>query len=213
MQKYIESAEFFVKNRLQSDFGDGHDFEHTLRVVRHSLWLCDQLPAANRQIVHLAALLHDVARVEESQSAGAIDHAGKGAVIAAEFLRSCQLPESLIKPIAECIAQHRYRSGVKPESLEAQILYDADKLDSLGAIGIGRAFLFAGRVGARLHNSEQEAVNNPPYGRQDTAYREYLVKLSHIPERMFTEPGRRKALELKKVMDDFFRQLNEEFFQ
>ena len=109
--------------------------------------------------------------------------------------------------------QHRYRSDCRPDTIEAQILYDADKLDSLGAIGIARAFLFAGAVGARLHNSAEDAVNNPAYSREDTAYREYLVKLSKLPDKLLTAHARIKAQQLKNFMDDFFRQLNEEFFK
>ena len=75
----IESSENFIKNALSSDISDGHDFDHTCRVVKHALKLCDQIPEADRMIVHVAALLHDVARPQEFQSQGKIDHAVAGA--------------------------------------------------------------------------------------------------------------------------------------
>lgn len=212
MNQLIESTEIFVKQRLDTVSGDGHDCEHTFRVVRHALELCEKITQANRQIVHLAALLHDVARPEESASGGKVDHAQRGSEIAAEFLASQNISESDVQHIVRCIMQHRYRSDCRPDTIEAQILYDADKLDSLGAIGIARAFLFAGAVGARLHNSAEDAVNNPAYSREDTAYREYLVKLSKLPDKLLTAHARIKAQQLKNFMDDFFRQLNEEFF-
>ena len=82
----------------------------------------------------------------------------------------------------------------------------------MGATGIGRAFLFAGKAGARLHNRKSEALTGAPYGREDTAYREYLVKLSKLPDVMQTEPGRRRAEELKNFMDRFFAQLDREIY-
>lgn len=212
VSEIIQLTEFFTKERLCADFSDAHDFEHTQRVVRHALDLCNALPQADRQIVHLAALLHDVARPEESASQGKIDHAQAGSKIALDFLKSIRYPEKDALRIAECIAQHRFRSNCRPTTLEAEILFDADKLDSLGATGIARSFFFAAKVGAKIHNSAQDALNNPPYGPEDTAYREYLVKLSKLPEQMLTIPGKNKAQALKTFMDAFFDQLNEEFF-
>ena len=80
-----------------------------------------------------------------------------------------------------------------PETTEAKILFDADKLDSIGAVGIGRAFLFAGEVGARLHNKDRDLSPTKPYTKEDTAYREYMVKLRHSREKMLTKEGRRIA--------------------
>ena len=107
---------------------------------------------------------------------------------------------------------HRYRDEVKPETVEEKIVFDADKLDSLGAVGLGRAFLFAGHCGARLHNTEAEALAGEPYGPEDTAYREYLVKLRHLPEIMLTSEGRRLARERLDFMESFFRRLDAEVF-
>lgn len=208
----IQSAEIFIKDRLSSDFSDGHDFDHTCRVVAHALELCDQIPQADRQIVHLAALLHDVARPEEARSNGAVDHAAQGAVVARSFLMANSYPHEKLERVVRCIAEHRFRSGNQPSSIEAQILFDADKLDSLGAVGIARSFFFAARVGARIHNSAQDALAGMPYSCQDTAYREYLVKLSKLPDRMFTIQAKLKARNLKIFMQHFFEQLNSEFF-
>ena len=207
----IELSENFIKSVLTDDISDGHDFDHTCRVVKHALDLCDQIPHADRRIVHLAAILHDVARPQEFQSQGAVDHAAAGAVIARSFLLQHTTPE-IADRVADAIAQHRYRSGVRPATIEAQILYDADKLDSLGAVGIARAFMFAAKAGAKLHNSAEVAIASPAYSAEDTAYREYLVKLSKLPGNMLTEPGKRFAENLAGFMKSFFNQLNTEIF-
>ena len=90
------------------------------------------------------------------------------------------------------------------------MLFDADKLDSIGAVGIGRAFLFAGEVGARLHDPAIDIRRTRPYTRDDTAYREFLVKLRRVKGRIFTREGRRIAAERHRFMVAFFERLNKE---
>ena len=95
-------------------------------------------------------------------------------------------------------------------TLEARVLFDADKLDSIGAVGIGRAFLFAGEVGARLHDKDVDVGKTKPYTREDTAYREYLVKLRLVKDRMTTREGRRLAAGRHKFMAAFFDRIDKE---
>lgn len=213
MNNLIHCAEIFIKEQLSQDFSDGHDYFHTCRVVKHALKLCEQMPHADRNVVHIAAILHDVARPLESASAGKIDHAQAGAQIARDFLIKNHSSAIFADNVAACIAQHRFRSNLRPASIEAEILFDADKLDSLGAVGIARSFFFAAKVGAKIHNSAQEALNSQAYSVDDTAYREFLVKLSKLPDQMLTEPGKIQAIALKSFMNQFFEQLNKEFFQ
>ncbi|MBR2643027.1 MAG: HD domain-containing protein, partial [Lentisphaeria bacterium] len=190
--------------------GGCHDFDHTLRVVRNAEQLCKELPEANLQTVLLAALLHDIARPEEDQSKGAIDHAAQGAAMVPELLNPFDLPPELVNHIADIVRTHRYRGTDRPATLEAEIVYDADKLDSLGAVGIGRAFLFAGKTGARLHNDARTALTSQAYSVEDTAYREYLVKLRKLPEAMLTRPAWLLARKRADFMKQFFMVLDNE---
>ena len=200
----------FVKSALQSAPGC-HDFDHTLRVLRNAEKLAAETPEADLQIIRLAALLHDIARPQEMSSKGKLCHARQGAGICAVELKKYDFPQAMIDKICGCIQSHRFRGdGPAPQSLEAEIIYDADKLDSIGAIGIGRAFHFAGRENARVHNSRDEALNSEPYSREDSAYREYLVKLRHVADRMLTPAGRRHAVGRAKFMHDFFEQMDKE---
>jgi len=91
-----------------------------------------------------------------------------------------------------------------PRTIEAQVLFDADKLDAIGAVGIGRAFLFAGEVGARLHNSHENIEETRPYSKEDTGYREYRLKLSKIKDRILTAEGKRLAADRDAYMVSFF---------
>ena len=200
-------------DEVQTRFGRNggcHDFDHTLRVVRNAMQLCKKLPEANRQTVLLAALLHDIARAEEDASKGAADHAELGAAMVPELLTPYDLPQEQVAHIAEAVRTHRYRGGDRPATLEAEIVYDADKLDSLGAVGIGRAFLFAGKAGARLHNDARTALASEAYSVEDTAYREYLVKLRKLPEAMLTRPAWLMARERAAFMKQFFMVLDKE---
>ncbi len=189
-----------------------HDYDHTLRVLANAAHLAAQLPGVDLRVVRLAALLHDVARPEEMSSQGKVCHAELGAEQAVAILREVGgFTPALIEHVSTAVLTHRYRGAQRaPSSLEGEIVYDADKLDSLGAVGLGRAFLFAGGVGARLHNSEVEALSSPAYSREDTAYREYLVKFRHLPDEMLTEPGRAIARERVAFMAAFFQRLDEE---
>ena len=187
-----------------------HDFDHTLRVLANAKMLAAQLPEADGGIVALAALLHDIARPEELASQGKLCHAVKGAEIAERLLLDFGAAPETARAVADAVRSHRYRDEVTPQTLEAKIVFDADKLDSLGAVGLGRAFLFAGHCGARLHNTEAEALNSPAYSREDTAYREYLVKLRKLPAAMLTEPGRAEGTRRLRFMRRFFDRLDAE---
>lgn len=192
-----------------SGSGGSHGFDHVKRVLALSLRLGRE-SGADLDVLTMAALLHDIGRREETCSNGDSCHAQTGSKMAAEILRSCGAGPSLVRRVADCVRQHRFRGGPPPLSPEARILYDADKLDSLGAVGIGRAFLFAGEVGARLHNTTAEAMRGKAYSAEDTAYREYLVKLRKIPGSMKTAAGRRLARERADFMEEFFSRLDAE---
>ena len=189
--------------------GGSHGPDHSERVLQNALTIGRQM-GAELTVLTPAALLHDIGRKEESLSRGRICHARRGAEMAAPLLRELGYQEFEIEAICHCIRTHRFRSGRRPASLEAEILYDADKLDSIGAIGIGRAFLFAGQIGARLHNPEQDPTDTSPYSLEDTAYREFRVKMSKVRKQMLTPVGRELAEQRHAFMQTFFDQLTRE---
>lgn len=183
-----------------------HGFDHVERVLALALRLGAESGADNR-VLALAALLHDIGRSVEDESRGVRCHAAAGAILAREILRRHGAEGRLIRRVADCVRRHRYRGSVPPVSQEAKLLFDADKIDSLGAVGVGRAFLFAGEVGARLHTGAAAARRAPAYGRGDTAYREWLVKLRHLAGSLLTPAGRRLAAERAAFMEIFFKRL------
>ena len=210
-KKLYSEIEKIVKNELEKS-PRCHDWEHTKRVIHNSEYLLQFEKDADKETVRLGALLHDIARADEIAIKGKQCHAVRGAEVTDNILRKLCISDDLRKSVVSCVRKHRYRSSDQPVTIEEKIVYDADKLDSIGAVGIGRAFLFAGRAGAKLHNTEEEALNSDSYSEEDTAYREYLVKLRYIPEKMLTETGRKLAVDRVKFMSDFFKKMDEEVY-
>jgi uncharacterized protein len=187
-----------------------HDWSHTRRVYDLCVRI-GQAEKADMEVLTISAYLHDVGRSYEDKSKGKICHAEKGAEIASDLLKNSFLSENRKKNVIHSIRSHRFRGNHKPKTLEAKILFDADKLDSIGAVGIGRTFQFAGEVGARLHNPDMVPEDCKPYSIDDTAYREFILKLSKIKDRIITTEGRKIAKERHEFMDLFFRRFIMEY--
>jgi uncharacterized protein len=199
-----EEAEAYFRSARGS-----HDWDHTERVRRLALRI-GRKERADLGVVELAALLHDIGREEEDRSHGRVCHGRHGAGLARRILEDYGCEPAVVRAVVEAIRTHRFRRGGTPRTLEARVLFDADKLDSIGAVGIGRAFLFAGEVGARLHDKDIVVERTKAYTREDTAYREYLVKLRRVKDRMTTGEGRRIAAGRHRFMTAFFERLHKE---
>ncbi len=187
-----------------------HDWSHVERVVELCLKI-GKKEDADLEILHLAALLHDVARKKEDEHRGNIDHALEGTKIAQQLLKKYNYPDDMIQKVLHCIECHRFRKDRTPTSKEAKILFDADKIDAIGAIGVARLFAFTGEIKTKfydtgnLHKEEMEEVKS--YSRSDTAYREFLVKLSRIKDKLFTRTGKDIAGERDTFTRNFFKRL------
>lgn len=195
-----------IKNIAEKRFTGArgsHDWEHTLRVYR----LCERIgpeEGADMAVLLGAALLHDIGRGCQDAANGAVCHAESGARMASDLIADLPLSPQRADNLLHCIRTHRFRGDQVPRTTEARVLFDADKLDAIGAIGVARAYLFAGEIGARLHNPGNNIDNTLPYTADDTGYREYRVKLCKIRERVLTPTGRRLAAERHAFMEAFF---------
>ena len=187
-----------------------HDWDHTLRVLR----LCEHIgpvEAADMEVLRPAALLHDIGRSHQDASKGAVCHAVHGAVLAEPIVAGLAFSSERKDNILHCIRTHRFRGRHIPKTIEAKVLFDADKLDAIGAIGVARAYLFAGEIGARLHNPDIDIETSAAYSADDTGYREYRVKLHKIRDRMMTPEGKRLADERHRFMTAFFNRFLQEY--
>ena len=187
-----------------------HDWEHSERVFRLCMHI-GQVEGADLEVLTAAAYLHDIGRPFEDAAQGTVCHAQKGAEMAGDFLVQYPVSRSQKDNIIHCIQAHRYRGTHRPKTLEAKVLFDADKLDAIGAVGVARTFLFAGEVGAKLHNPHVELHKTEPYTKEDTGYREYELKLRKIKDHMLTKEGRRMAEERHAFMETFFNRLTQEY--
>jgi uncharacterized protein len=205
----LTDIEAFVRRRLNGARAS-HDWEHTLRVLR----LCERIgvvEGVDMDVLRVAAYLHDIGRAYQDDSLGAVCHAEKGAEIANPLIQALCLTERQKENILHCIRSHRFRGNHPPRTPEAKVLFDADKLDAIGAVGIARAYLFAGEVGARLHNPHIDIEKTAPYSKNDTGFREFKVKLCKIRDRILTKEGRRLADERHEFMEQFFERFIKEY--
>ncbi len=189
--------------------GGGHDFDHVLRVTALAEHIA-RAEGADLAIVRTAALLHDI-----GESADRANHHLLGAQRAREILAG--RPAVFIDAVAHAIEAHRFRHDPQPATLEAQVLSDADKLDAIGAIGIARAFAYAGAAGTALWRrpwreiaAEGGDARNAPaaLGSAYTPVHEFVYKLDRIPERLYTATARVIALERREIMREFFDRLD-----
>ncbi|MDD2390905.1 MAG: HD domain-containing protein [Desulfobacterales bacterium] len=199
-----------IASRLFEGARGSHDWDHTLRVCR----LCEHIgpaEAADMDTLMIAAYLHDIGRCYQDRSEGAVCHADKGAQMAWPLIRRLALSKEQKLNIIHCIRSHRFRGSHAPETTEAKVLFDADKLDSIGAIGVARAYLFAGEIGAKLHNPDIPPEDARAYSADDTGYREFKVKLCNIKNRILTREGRKLADERHEFMEAFFNRFLKEY--
>ena len=204
----LDTAERMACKFFQGARGS-HHWDHTIRVRR----LCERIGAAegaDMDVLLVSAYLHDIARSHQDESNGAVCHAEKGAQLATSIVDKLPLTTGQKDNILHCIRSHRFRGSHKPQTPEARVLFDADKLDAIGAVGVARAFLFAGEVGARLHSDNPNIEATRPYSADDTGYREFKVKLSKIKNRILTREGRKLAVDRHTVMEVFFNRFIEE---
>ncbi len=180
-----------------------HGFSHILRVYR----LCERIGRqenADLTIVRAAALLHDVE--------GDVDVREEHHLAAARFAEKTLImegwSEEAIKAVVHCIRAHRFRDdSEKPQTVEAQVLFDADKIDAIGAVGVARAVAYAVRAGMDVYAPPSDLyLSSGKYepGESQTVAHEYLFKLRHIKDRLFTPSGRSLAAERHELMVRFF---------
>jgi uncharacterized protein len=186
-----------------------HDFSHIERVYRMAERLA-RAEGADLEIVRAAALLHDADGTTPGSDVRK-EHHLRSAEFAEKILNAEGWPEDRIKAVQHCIRAHRYRDDREPpQTIEAKCLFDADKLDVLGAIGAVRVVVYAALAGTPFYSepSQQfiETGREIP-GELHSAYHEYLFKLRKIEKKLYTATARQLAHERSQYLDDFFVQL------
>jgi len=185
-----------------------HGFSHILRVYRMAERLA-MAEGANLDIVRTAALLHDA----EGPGVGdtRVEHQYASADFAGEVLAAEGWSETMIKDVQHCIRAHRFRDlSEQPQTIEAKVLFDADKLDAIGAIGAVRAIAYAVLAEQDLYAEPSDhfiLTGEKEPDEPHTPYHEHLFKLRKLKDRLYTESGRAIAEERHQYLDNFFEQL------
>jgi uncharacterized protein len=193
-----------------------HDYDHLLRVmaIANTIQAHD---GGDLPIIWAAVAFHDIGQERERRHGG--DHAFIGAEMAAELLTNTLFPQQAISGVQQAIREHRMTGGVTPQTLEGRILYDADKIDGLGAIGIGRLYMITGRYNQKVYSPVPEGIVEPvdPLLVRQLRRRpdyspsiEFQLLFGNLPERMMTRTGKEIARERFAFMQEFFTRLKKE---
>lgn len=172
------------------DTDGAHDLEHLRRVWRSARTLLEAHPEADRLVVLAACFLHDLVNLPKNHPERhlASRHAAAAAVAA---LAGQGFPADRLPAVAHAIEAHSFSAGIAPQSIEARLVQDADRLDALGAVGLARLFYTAGRLGSALAHADDPLGAGRALDDQRYALDHIEVKLASLPATMSTAAGRR----------------------
>ena len=202
-----------IAQKLFTGARASHDWDHTIRVLR----LCEHIGSEERadmDVLRVAAVLHDIGRPHQDACLGSLCHAVHGAMLAEPIVAMLVFSPEQKDNILHCIRTHRFRGMHVPETLEAKVLFDADKLDVIGAIGAARTLGYALKAGTPFFTEPsikfiQTGEEEP--GELHSAYHEYLYKLRKISSMLYTNAGRRLAVERQNFLNQYFDELAAEY--
>lgn len=199
-----------------------HGMDHITRVYNMCLFLAKG-QKVDLEVLKAAALLHDIGGAREmSDPSGKTDHAVESAKMAKPILKKLGFSEKKIAHIQDCIISHRYRSENQPKTLEAKILFDADKLDALGAIGIGRTLAWVGKNNAYIYrkmDAKKYAKENMVGGKLTGRVKDktkhspqlaFETKLKFIPEKLYTNQAKKIGKARLKYTKAFLERLEKD---
>ena len=224
MEEMISKLKEIVKQEIEGT-DPSHDFLHVMRVYNLCLEIAKYEQNVDLEVLKVAALLHDIARIKEDfDNTRKIDHGVEGAKMAENILARFNFSKEKIEKVKECIISHRFRGNKEPETIEAKILFDADKLDVIGTTGIARTFISVGMYKQKIYRDidiDEYIKENLEGGkrngkiidlRKHSPNLEFETKFKHIPQKLYTKRGRELAKERIKYMQEFFERLKREIY-
>ena len=193
------------------DYDPVHGFDHILRILRMAERIA-KAEVADLEIVRAAALLHDASGAETGGEKRS-EHQHHSAESAKEVLEAEGWPLERIAAVQHCIRAHRFRGDEVPQSLEAKILFDADKLDVIGAFGVARTLAYDVVMHWPFHAEVSEQflkTGKKIEGETHSSYHEFIFKLGRIKNRLHTKTAKQIAEGRQKFLNEFFAQLDAE---
>lgn len=187
-----------------------HDKEHIYRVLYNALRIAKKEKNVDYDVLICACLLHDIGRKEQFENPK-LCHAIVGSEKAYAFLIKNGYESQYAEKVKQCIRTHRYRKNDLPESLEAKILFDADKLDVTGAMGIARTLIYKGIVSEPIYSLLPDgSVSNGENDTTPSFFQEYKYKLENIYSNFYTDEAKIMAKERQSSAAMFYNSLYEE---
>ncbi|MDO1605714.1 HD domain-containing protein [Lactobacillus sp. YT155] len=195
------------RNEILANDTSGHSIDHINRVVKLSQKILETEPTADIEIVQIAANVHDV--IDEKLVAD-VELARQDL---RDFLTKQKLNENQVDQIFFTIDNMSYSKNLENHielPIEGQIVQDADRLDAIGAIGIGRAFYYGGNKGSKIYDPKikpRTEMDHDSYREQGTVINHFYEKLLLLKDQMNTTEGKRLA----KIRHDFMLEFLDEF--
>lgn len=203
-QHVINHTVEYIKEKFAQEFS-GHDWWHIYRVWKMAQHIAKGEKDVDMFVIELAALLHDIADWKFNDG----DETA-GAKAAREWLEKLNVKEDIIQHICNIINNSSFKgAGVNfsMETKEGMIVQDADRLDAIGAIGIGRVFAYGGNKGQKMHTPGKKPVlyqTAEEYKRGDTTtINHFYEKLLLVKDLMNTQTAKNIAEDRHKFMEDF----------
>ena len=183
-----------------------HDREHVYRVLYNALEIAKE-ETVDYDVLIAACLLHDIGRIDQVRDPS-LCHAEVGSEKARRFLLEIGMAEAFAAQVHHCILTHRFRKYLPPQTIEAKILFDADKLDVTGAIGIARSLMYRGTLTEPLYRHLPDgSISDGSHDIGHSFFREYKFKLEKLYDRFFTEEGARLARQRQSAAIAYYEHL------
>ena len=209
-QLILNSIKLFVQQKLSHDFS-GHDMAHIERVVKLAEKILNDQLQANAFIVLMSAYLHDV--IDEK----VVEDVDKAIIELRDYLQLLKVTTNEINAIFAIIENMSYRKNLLQKnelSLEGQIVQDADRLDAIGAIGIGRTFYYGGNKHNIMHDPNippRTKLNEDNYKQPNTVINHFYEKLFLLKDMMNTDIAKQIAEQRHKILVEFVNQFEQEW--
>lgn len=208
LQEWSDTFREFLLT-INDQFDPGHRIDHVERVVNNALVLANQEEGVSYEVVLPAIWLHDCVPVskhsEKRPQASRIS-----AERAAEILAERGYPLDNLPAIQHAISAHSYSAGITPESIEAKIVQDADRLDSLGAVGIARVCLIGGQFNNAIYHPVTPFCRGREPEEKSYIVDHFFTKLLKLAPSFHTESGRQEAQRRTAFMREYIQQLGGE---
>jgi uncharacterized protein len=210
----VETKELEIWERKFEDYfiaypidDGGHDISHLKRVWR----LADKLSTSeeDKLTIMAACYFHDIVNYPKNDKRRS-QSSKDSAIKAREILSKMSFPKEKLSQVAHCIESHSFSAGIKPETLEAQIVQDSDRMESLGAIGIARVFYTAGKMGSSLFCDKDPFAQNRDLDDHRYGVDHFKTKLLNLPETMNTNKGKIEAKRRAQILERFLADLKDE---